>query len=410
VARTAHQGGLGASAIDRARIRLPLSDPGSEDRTHWPSVRKGSAFRLAGSVDGPALKRMARDHPVNGWVSLSYEREPDYFAAGDIEGDHHRTFIAANRTDDEINGVFSLSVRERYVGGTPRRVCYLGQLRVRSGYAGKSLLIRDGFEICREALREARVEPYFLTTIVADNTRALRILTSGRCGIPTYRPLGSIAVLALSCHGRRAGGNRDALTVRSATLADLGDIVVQLRRQGKRFDFSPLWAHGALLCPVRTRGLSVGDFLIARSAGRIVGCAAIWDQRGIKQNVVRGYRSPVGLARPMLNALAPITGLPRLPRCGEKLDTAFISHFAVDDDAEEAAAALIDAALTVGRQRGLSALIVGVDVSDPRYRLLKRRYRPVEYLSNVYAAHWPDGAATAGQLGVHPLSPEIAVL
>lgn len=353
---------------------------------------------------------MARDNPVDGWVTLSYEREPDYFAAGGIEGDTHRTLIAANRADAEVNGVFSLSVRERYVEGTPRKICYLGQLRVRNGYAGKALLIRDGFGLCRAALAEAGAEPYFFTTVIADNRRALRILTSGRGGMPEYRLLGTVAVLALSCHGRRAGNNGNATVVTPATMADLDDIAAHLQRHGERSDFAPVWSRDVLLCPVRARGLSPGDFLIARAGGGIVGCAAIWDQRDIKQNVVRGYRSPVGLARPVLNALAPITGLPRLPRRGEMLNTAFISHFAVDDGAEEVAAALVDAALTEGRRRGLSALVTGIDVRDSRRRFLKRRYRPVEYLSNAYAAHWPDGAAVAAKLGARRLAPEIAVL
>lgn len=350
---------------------------------------------------------MARDNPVEGWVTLSYEREPDYFAACAIEGDDHRTFIAADKASGEVNAVFSLSFRERYVGGVARKICYLGQLRVRNGYAGKALLIRDGFGICREALAEAGVEPYGLTTIVADNRRALRLLTSGRGDIPKYRPLGTIATLALRCGSRNS---RNATLVTAATMADMDGIADHLRRQGKQSDFSPVWSRDALLCPVRARGLSPGDFLIARNGGRIVGCAAIWDQRGVKQNVVRGYRPPVGLARPLLNALAPITGLPRLPRRGEMLNTAFISHFAVEDSADAVAAALIDAALMEGRRRGLSALIAGLDVRDPRYRLMKQRYRPVEYLSNAYAAHWPDGAAAAAEPGGRLLSPEIAVL
>ncbi len=353
---------------------------------------------------------MARDNPVEGWVTLSYEREPDYFAADAIEGDAHRTFIAANQVDGEINAVFSLSARERYVGGTPRKICYLGQLRVRQGYAGKALLIRDGFGLCRDALADAGVEPYFFTTIIADNKRALRILTSGRGNIPTYRLLGTIAVLALSCHRRRAGCNRNSRFVTAATMADMDDIAAHLQRHGRRFDFSPVWSRNALLCPLRARGLSPGDFLIARSGGRIVGCAALWDQQGVKQNVVRGYRPPVGPVRPLLNALAPITGLPRLPRRGEMLNTAFISHFAVEDGTDQVAAALVDAALMEGRRRGLSALIAGIDVRDPRYRLLKRRYRPVEYLSNAYAAHWANGAAITAELGARLLSPEIAVL
>ena len=45
-----------------------------------------STLRLAALTDEAALRRMLRENPMPGAISLTFEREPDYFAAAGVDG------------------------------------------------------------------------------------------------------------------------------------------------------------------------------------------------------------------------------------------------------------------------------------------------------------------------------------
>ena len=50
-------------------------------------------FRLATVTDDPDLRRLLRENPMQGEISVSLEREPDLFMAGSIEGERHDTIV-----------------------------------------------------------------------------------------------------------------------------------------------------------------------------------------------------------------------------------------------------------------------------------------------------------------------------
>ena len=62
------------------------------------------------------------------------------------------------------------------------------------------------------------------------------------------------------------------------------DIVACLERNGARATSSRR-AGRLTICsrPGNARALEPHDFLVAIAGGRVVGCAAMWDQRGFKQ-------------------------------------------------------------------------------------------------------------------------------
>lgn len=378
-----------------------------QGRVTTPAHAAGNLFREADLDDDVRLRRMLREQPVGGWVRMSYEREPDFFAAARLEGDAHRTLIAGS--GDQVNAVFSHAIRTRYLNGMPRSVAYLGQLRVRAAHVGKRRLIRDGFSLCRDLLETADCEPFFLTTIISDNERARRILTAGLPGMPRYRPLGRLVVLAMRCGGADWRGDG---SIRQAGETDVAELADFIDSQARHRDFAPVWTAQTLFGSDAGLGLSPSDFLLLRRDGRLQACAAIWDQRPIKQNVVRGYAGIGGHLRPLLNLVSPLTGLPRLPAVGQAVNTAFLSHFHVRPGQEASAQArvLVRAALALAGERGLDGLLAGGDVRDPVVAALRRYFRPYSYHSDVYAAHWPEGAAAVDGLGERILAPEVAIL
>ena len=68
-------------------------------------------FDLATHADEAALRRILRASPMPGSISVTFEREPDYFRASTIEGTFHQTIVARDSATGEIIGMGTRSVR-----------------------------------------------------------------------------------------------------------------------------------------------------------------------------------------------------------------------------------------------------------------------------------------------------------
>ncbi len=348
-------------------------------------------YALARDADEPTLRRLAREQSMPGWVNLGFEREPNFFHAADTEGDRHRALLAIERDTERVIAMHTRAVRDVFVDGRVQRLGYLGQLRtdprIPTG-RWRLRLLRGGFEAGREQLRSDGELRYELTAIVADNHHARRILEAGLDGLPRYLPISAWSTLAFATTLRVTTSRR--FRVRTATHEDWPSIVSLLNRYNARFQCAPTWRQQDLDNGPRCRGLSIHDFLVAERGGQPVGCAALWDQRGFKQMIVRGYRTPLNRLRPAFNHVAPWLALPRLPAVGSALAQAWLSHFAHCDEDLELAAALVGGGIRRARERGLDHVMLGLSDAHPACRALTRRLRVLRYRSILYLVHWDD--------------------
>lgn len=146
--------------------------------------------------DEPELRRLLRENPMFGEIGLSLEREPDYYRAAAVEGPRHTTFIGRDRETGRLVGMGSRSVRECFVNGRRRLLPYLGTLRVSRSWRGHRRYLAAAYDLC-DGMRTPDEEPYCLTSIVADNRPARRLLGAGLPGFPVYRELETFITLAV---------------------------------------------------------------------------------------------------------------------------------------------------------------------------------------------------------------------
>lgn len=352
---------------------------------------------LASPTDEPALRRLLREHPMAGEIRVTLEREPDLAIAAAVEGDSHAT-IVARRRDGSLCGMGSRSVAGAFVNGRPCRLGYLSQLRLdprARRHAGLRRLLAGGYQRLR-AVGAAGEAPFDLTTVVADNRPARRLLEAGLPGLPTYVELEPFVTLVLPVP-RAPAGWRDRVRRRPpaapmppagvvlarGTPACMGEVAACLERNRRRYQFARRFTAAQLLSPVSSRGLVPHDFHLAIGArGEVVGCLALWDQSSFKQVVVRGYGRRLRLLRPVLDLLAPLLGTPRLPAPGEPLPHAYLSHVAVDGDDPGVFAALLAAARRAAAGRFLY-MVAGFAERHPFLAACGRRAR--RYRSVLYA-------------------------
>jgi len=365
-------------------------------------------FRDAVPADDPILREILRATPLPGWATLGYEREPNYFQGCLIEGDTR--IILASTADGNPVGFFTRAVRTVWIAGRPVRLGYLGQLRLLAHWRGRSRIILRGFQLCRQLLADGRQQtPYYLTSILSDNSLAHRILTSGIKGMPTYLPLGSFITLLASTHQPLAR-RLSALpyTLRSATEADIDTIAALLQSYGSQYALHPYWDADNLRA-LRSVGWRAENSILLLKNDQPVACASVWDQRAVRQQRIIAYSPTLHYTRPAISAALRFAGFPHLPPPGELLNQGFLSHMAITPGEEMALPTLVAGLLRLAKERGLSSVVMGLSEKHPWFSFLTK-LRALRYRSQLYLVHWPEGQAAAKALLGQPMQTEVACL
>ncbi len=363
------------------------------------------SFELARPGDDADLRRLLATNPVSGRVSVTFEREPDYFSACPTMGRFHQVLVARERETGALAGVACRATRPLFVNGEAHEVGYLGQLRVDPRFRGR-WLVSGGFDALRQLHADGRTS-FYVTTIVQGSDVARRLLVERpRPRFPRYQHLCTLQTLALKV--RRARTAMPAGVV-AARPGELGEVAAFLRKEGARRQLFPVLETSDLLAGGTTPGLAAGDLLLSRGPSGIRGVLALWDQSPFKQTVVRGYGRGLALARPVVNAWQAVTGGPRLPAVGEPIRYAHAAFPCVADDDPAGFGLLLDAALAAAARRGLDTVMVGLTERDPLLREARRRPH-VAYPSELFAVAWPDGEAAVASLDGRVPHAEIATL
>jgi hypothetical protein len=359
-------------------------------------------LELATPADDVDLCQVLAATPTDGRIAVTFRRDPSWFAGAVVDGRMRQVVACRDLETGRVIGFGCRSVRDVYVNGRPAAVGYLSGLRLLPAHRHRGLLAR-GYAMVRDLHGDGRV-PYYLTTIAAGNGMALDLLTSGRAGLPAYHQAGIHRTLAISLphwvrNGRlRHGENNGALRIRTAKKEDLPSVLAFLREEGPRRQFFPRLGRDDFLTPTGAmRGLALDDLLLAERAGRLVGTAAAWDQRGDRRWVVDGYRGWLRWARPGYNAWAWPRGRPRLPPAGSILDCMMAALIVVADDDRDVFDALLKAVCDHAVEVPVSYLLLGMHGDDPLLPAA-RRFHAVTYETHVFIVCWPDGEAARAEL------------
>lgn len=365
-------------------------------------------YEIATASSEPEVRRLLRENPVSGSIEVSLEREPNAFHAAAVTGDEYQLILAFVNDRPEPVGLGARFELDAFINGNVQRFGYLSELRATGGFKFRRSLLLQAYRSMRQ-YHEAGNTAFYLTTIIADNTAARRLLEAGLSDMPTYSPIEMMATIIIPVRsGARVRGSNRHIT--AATAKDLPAISGKLNHSGQNYQFHPFWPENTLRSPDRCRGLEASDFLVCQDEGGFRGCLALWDQRSFKQSVIRGYSSPLAYLRPAYNLAAPLFRRPRLPAPGASLESGILSHLVVEQEDEATAVSLIRQACRNGSQRGLDYVMIGVAERNPIYSLICRHFSCHSYLSMLYGVYWEDGKNEFEKLDHRIPHPELAIL
>lgn len=369
----------------------------------------GVRFSVATRADDGDIRSLLREVSLAGSIRLSFQREPDAFAATFGLALRHGFVIARAADSNDLVGLCEKTVRSTYVDGEVRPLPYLGALRVRPAYRNRISILRRGFEAVRTLLHDPRDLPFSLTSIASDNKSALRLLCAGLKGLPTYSFAGELSTFAMRTSARRIA---DCVT-RGSDL-DLPEIAALLHENNRGYQFAAHWPLNDLRFLAERCLLRPSDFLIIRRNGAITACAALWDQSHEKQTIVAGYAPTLGRLRPIANAFGRMSGAPNLPTPGTPLKQIFFSHMAIGPSRDAEFAMLVSAALSFANRRGFDVMLVGLATKHAYAEILRKQWRTQEYRTRLHTVDW-NSRLQSGQTSESSFAsalpyPEIALL
>jgi hypothetical protein len=356
-------------------------------------------FAFATRTDEAELRRLLRDNPMRGAITVGFTHEPDYFRGMDLAGGTDRTLLA--RENGRLVAAGRCTTRACWLNGAVRRVAYLGELRLDASVQGRWDILRGGYDFFGAAYARDPAD-FCFTSIVADNTRARRLFERGLRGLPRYQLIGEY-LTRLIPSGNQPGPS--PFTFITGAQLPPEQLIAFLNETGRRHHLAAHWTPEAL-ASLSVHGLRRDDIIVAMEGETIAACAGLWDQQSFRQVRIQAYHPLLAAGRPLLNLLAPALGQPRLPDVGSTLNQALLTPFACRLETTGVLPALIRFVRHMARRRGLACVALGGPTDDPLLnRLPGRRYR-----SRLYRVDWPGVPSAVSALDAWPCIPEIGLL
>ena len=348
------------------------------------------ALSLASSEDDPDLRLLLRENPMPGRIQVTLEREPNFFVGANVEGPFHQTILVRDADTRQVLALLTRSVRQVYVNGQPSSLGYLSQMRIAPGYRSMRRAMSQVGGMLHQLHQDGRTTLY-LNSIIADNLPARRLLTAGLPGLPRLHEYARYHTLAIyTRRPRRTLPLPAGLRIEQGLSQHIPAILDCLSRNGRRYQFAPVWTGDNLFHPVHTPGLRCEDFWLALDNSKVVGCVALWDQTSFKQTVVRGYAGWLARTRHLINASSFITGLPKLPAPDQPFRFCFASHLAVDRDNPEIFSSLIRKIYNTAVSRQYAYFMLGLAEEHPLLAQARSSYAHIDYASQFYLSGWDE--------------------
>jgi hypothetical protein len=350
-------------------------------------ARTRFAIALAERADDAELRALLRDNPMNGSMQVTFEREPDFFAACAIRGSFHQVGVGRDISSGRIVGLGTRSIADAFVNGRLVHLGWLSDLRLDPAYRGGTLVAR-GYRFLRELHRDGRVELYG-TVIFQDNQTALRTISTTRAGLPAYHDLGVIHCPGINLRRRKPAIEADCDIVRGRREL-LPEIVDCLNRNNTCKQFAPVHDVESFTSGNRWKDFQPSDFFVALRNNHVVGVVGRWDQSAFKQTRVISYGKRLRWIVPAANAVQTLLGASAFPDPGQYVPFFYVSFIAIDHDDARVFRALLRHVYNDSVGGSFRYAMVGLHERDPLLPMLKD-YSLTPFAGRLFCVCFADG-------------------
>lgn len=363
-------------------------------------------YRIAEQEDNQAIQSMLASHPLPGNISISFRRQPNYFYSSAVEGRENQTIICEDQA--KMAGFFSRSISPVYFNGKVQNIGYLGSLRVDKDYHGQGVLA-GGWEYLAQLDADAKV-PLYVVSIIADNKRAISILTksSTKLNRPNFLFYKKFVTDLLYLTSKQKIDKYKSVEIIKANPDLLTEMLACLKRNAERKQFYPYYEQLDFTKQNDYfRGFKLEDVYLAIKKDKVIGMLAKWDQSDFKQTIVEAYNGKMKIFKPLYNFSARFSHYAPLPNIGKRFNYFYISTIAIDNDDNSVFKLLINKIYNDNLEQGYSYLILGLTEDNPWLHLLKS-FKQFKYISNLYLASYPKNDNIIKNIDQRPAYLEVA--
>ncbi|MFI8480549.1 hypothetical protein ACIGCM_08265 [Pseudomonas sp. NPDC078700] len=353
--------------------------------------------RLATAKDNTALLALLRRTPQMGSITLTFEREPNFFAGALVNCEHEYVLVAE---DLEVPGVLIAMVdigqRRQYINGKVESVRYMHDLRVapeaRGGKALEALFLAIAEHI-------DTTNSWMEAVILEENLVPLGIIDRGRAWLPNFYPGGRIVTSLLPAQ-KPKGQLNNSLTIRTATLDD-APLLQQLWNEASHRQGFPLYNVNEMLAGNGYyQCIKISNYLIALINGKPVGSLGIWNQKHFKQTRVARYSPWLAALRIPYNLYGMLFGGVYLPPPGDCFNYLMLHSLTIDQDNPAVFKALLDHVL-VHHLQPQQSLVCGFFEDHPLEAALEIYRRKKLYSRHFFISYQQDPSAAQHSTSRH---------
>ena len=351
-------------------------------------------FALATPEDDAQLRQRMAEDWMEGNISVSFRREPNYFDGCKVQGESVQVIKCTERQTGRIIGLGSRLINRAFINGELRQLGYLADLRAHPDYRQGTLLAR-GYRFLRQ-LHEANPVPLYYSMILEGNATTLQNLIGGRAGLPHYQDMGLILTPAIHLDWPKPEIKVPGVRFECAKPEQLPEILSFVQTWQSKKQLAPYYRLDDF-SGSRLTGLKAKDFYLAIRGNQLVGTVAAWDQRAFRQTHVERYSSQLARFRPFYNLLAQLTPLKPLPAPGEVVPYFYLAFIAIENNNPEIFRGLLRALYRDRVQGSWHYFIAGLHENDPLAIVLKE-YRRISAAGRLFVIYYTDDQAQFHQL------------
>ncbi len=343
-------------------------------------------YRLAEQEDSAGILEVLEEGYYKGGVSLLYTRRDDAYASLKKEGEGVDIILCSDAKTKKIAAVGACAYRTLYFNRQPTRIGHLFSLKAREEYRNTFQFLHKGYDFFHEVSLSKNV-PFFLMTILEENTYAVKLFEKRRTFMPDHHGLGMYEVYIFKTGMKRPA--MEGFEFKRCEKPDIRGLVKFIEERGKEHQFFPVLTE-EWLEDKSGRGVSYEDFYILRyssgaSKGTIAACGAVWDQRHYKQYIVKEYNGLYKFIAPFSRVL-PLLGYANMfEKPGSTLNFFTLSFWGVNEQDPGIFDYFIRCISNCTKQYKFFA--VGIHEKNPFKQVLSS-IRHFRYRSKIYLVDW----------------------
>ncbi len=359
-------------------------------------------LKSADFSDNNNILSLIEKTPQQGLVVLNFERSPCFFHGSNVSTQEPFVTVAQDEGTGEAVAVYSNGKRDVFYNGKVKSLRYCSDLRIAKSHRGKGLVRK----LIEESQREMKEGEYSQMVILKENAASLISVASGRNGLATFYPMGSLTTYLISTAYDFSFSSK--YVVRTATEDDIPEMQRLFDREASKKQFYPAYDFSKIGSDDYYRGLHISDYYLAIDGDGIVGILGTWKQSTFKQTRVVEYPFWMRFLRPYYNLWTRYFGGFPLPLKSDVAEYVSLHSVISKDNQTDIMSCLLTNVRKAMSKKGEKTLVVGFTDSDPLSESLKGFvYKTME--SNHYIGGF-DGDVTESLDSSLPLYVEVCRL